>query len=401
MELIDLLNFAGRSGASDVHLSPTNPPIFRVNGDMTRVESPPLAASDIKNMLYSVMSEQQKSEFEKDLEIDFAISFGSNMRFRVNFFHGLNGESAVLRTIPTQIKSLESLGAPEIFKKISNLHKGLVLVTGPTGSGKSTTLAAMVDYINSTSSRHIITIEDPIEFVHKSKNSLVNQREVGENTRSFARALKSVLREDPDVILVGEMRDLETIQLAITAAETGHLVMGTLHTSSAPKTIDRIIDVFPSGSQDMIRSMLSVSLEAVITQALLKKSDGSGRVAAYEILLGTPAVRNLIREGKVPQLSSAMQTGVKIGMRLMRDAVAELVDKGLVSSEEAKRVIATANSESDEFESGSTSNSGSGGGVRPLSSAAPINAPTINSPYENPSPQPLNPLSQSKNYSGF
>jgi twitching motility protein PilT len=309
-----------------------------------------LTVDDVKQMLFSIMTEQQRSDYERDLEIDFAISFGEDMRFRVNAFNTLNGPAAVLRTIPNQIQPLESLGAPEILKKLCDLHKGLILVTGPTGSGKSTTLAAMVDFINANQGKHIITIEDPVEFVHSSKKSLINQREVGKNTKSFAKALRSALREDPDVILVGELRDIETIQLALTAAETGHLVMGTLHTNSAPKTIDRIIDVFPANDKEMVRAMLSVSLEAVITQALLKRKEG-GRVAAHEIMLGTPAVRNLIREGKVPQLYSLMQIGSKIGMRTMKESIFELLNQGIITEQTARTLLATsATDEEDELE---------------------------------------------------
>lgn len=355
MEITDLLVFAQKNGASDLHLSASNPPLVRVHGEMVPMKMPPLVGDDVKELLYSIMTEQQRTEYERDMEIDFAISFGKDMRFRVNAFNTMNGPAAVFRTIPTRIVSLDELRAPEVLKRLCNLPKGLILVTGPTGSGKSTTLAAMVDYINASDARHILTIEDPIEFVHVSKKSLINQREVGSNTRSFARALKSSLREDPDVILVGELRDLETIQLAITAAETGHLVMGTLHTNSAPKTIDRIIDVFPAQDKEMIRSMLSVSLEAVITQTLIKRVDGTGRVAAHEILLGTPAIRNLIREGKIPQIYSLMQMGSKMGMCMMKDAVYALLNNGIISQEEARSVIATGGEESDNGPSAATS----------------------------------------------
>ena len=346
MEITDLLIYTQKNKASDLHLSTGNPPILRVHGDMVPYKGDALTVDSIKQMLYSIMTEQQRSDYERDLEIDFAISFGENMRFRVNAFNTLNGPAAVLRTIPDRIVSLEDLGAPEILKRLCNLHKGLILVTGPTGSGKSTTMAAMVDHINANEAKHIITIEDPVEFVHQSKRSLINQREVGKNTKSFARALRSALREDPDVILVGELRDMETIQLALTAAETGHLVMGTLHTNSAPKTIDRIIDVFPANDKEMIRAMLSVSLEAVITQALLKRRDG-GRVAAHEIMLGTPAVRNLIREGKIPQLYSMLQIGSKIGMCLMKDSVQHLLEQGIINEQAAKALLATSTSEDE------------------------------------------------------
>lgn len=353
MEITDLLIFTQRNKASDLHLSTGNPPILRIHGDMMPYKSDALNTEDIKRMLYSIMTEQQRSDYERDLEIDFAISFGDNMRFRVNAFNTLNGPAAVLRTIPNRIQSLEEINAPEILKRLCMLPKGLLLVTGPTGSGKSTTLAAMVDYINTTESKHIITIEDPVEFVHASKKCLINQREVGKNTRSFTKALRSALREDPDVILVGELRDIETIQLALTAAETGHLVMGTLHTNSAPKTVDRIIDVFPANDKEMVRAMLSVSLEAVITQALLKRKDG-GRVAAHEIMLGTPAVRNLIREGKVPQLYSLIQIGSKMGMRTMRDSVFALMEEGIITEQTARTVLATSGVDDEEQSSGSS-----------------------------------------------
>ncbi|NBO19279.1 MAG: type IV pilus twitching motility protein PilT [Proteobacteria bacterium] len=341
LDITDLLIFSQKNKASDLHLSTGNPPILRIQGDMNPYKGAPLTANELKEMLYSIMSEQQRAEYEREMELDFAISIGENYRFRVNCFNTLNGPAAVMRSIPTQIVSLDELGAPELFKKLSHLHKGLLLVTGPTGSGKSTTLAGIVNHINTNMSKHIITIEDPVEFVHQSKKSLINQREVGKTTKSFAKALKSALREDPDVILVGELRDIETIQLALTAAETGHLVLGTLHTSSAPKTVDRIIDVFPSGDKEMVRAMLSVSLEAVITQALLKRKNG-GRVAAHEILLGTGAVRNLIREGKIPQMYSLMQMSRKLGMTTMKDSVNALVEDGTILDTTAKEFLQTS-----------------------------------------------------------
>ncbi len=348
MEITDLLFASQKNGASDLHLSVGSPPILRVSGDILPLKADPLTSDEIRHMMYSVMTDQQRSDFERDLETDFALSFSDKMRFRVNVFHTLGGPAAVLRTIPTRILSLEELNAPAVLAKLTDLHKGLILVTGPTGSGKSTTLAAMVNHINMHHTKHILTIEDPVEFVHKSNKSLVNQREVGESTRSFARALRSALREDPDVILVGELRDLETIQLAMTAAETGHLVMGTLHTNSAPKTIDRIIDVFPANDKEMVRSMLSVSLEAVITQALVKRADGQGRVAVHEILLGTSAIRNLIRENKIPQIQSMMQIGSKIGMRTMKDAAYALLNDGIISADTVKALISSSAGESGE-----------------------------------------------------
>ena len=342
MEITDLLIATHKNKASDLHLSSRNPPIMRVNGDMLPLDMPPLSADEIKVMLYSVMTEQQRSDYERELELDFSISFSDEMRFRVNVFNTIYGAAAVFRTIPTKILSLDELNTPEVLKKLCHLHKGLILVTGPTGSGKSTTLAAMVDYINQNFNKHILTVEDPVEFVHRSKRSLINQREVGASTQSFAHALKSALREDPDVILVGELRNLETMQLALTAAETGHLVMGTLHTSSAAKTVDRIIDVFPADDKEMVRAMLSVSLEAVIAQTLLKKTDGRGRVAAHEIMLGTPAIRNLIREAKIPQISSMMQIGSKQGMIIMRDALNRLYEAGEISAETLREATMTS-----------------------------------------------------------
>ena len=353
MEITDLLIATHKNKASDLHLSTKNPPLMRVHGDMLALKMPALDATQVKHMLHAIMTEQQRSDYERDLEIDFSISFSDEMRFRVNAFTNIYGPCAVFRTIPTKILSLETLGAPEILTRLCHLHKGMILVTGPTGSGKSTTLAAMVDYINTNFNKHIITIEDPVEFVHQSKHSLVNQREVGSSTRSFAKALKSALREDPDVILVGELRDLETMQLAMTAAETGHLVMGTLHTSSAAKTVDRIIDVFPADDKEMVRAMLSTSLEAVITQTLLKRMDGEGRIAAHEIMLGTPAIRNLIREAKVPQITSMMQMGTKMGMTTMRDSLNALYDNGIISAETLRDVLMTSAQE-EEKEEGKT-----------------------------------------------
>ena len=341
MEITDLLVYAKQHNASDLHLSSGSPPIVRANGEMVPVNDTLILDADtVKAMIYSIMTEQQRSDYEQDFEIDFSIAFGDQMRFRVNAFNTINGPAAVFRTIPIDILSLETLNAPPIFAQLTKLHKGLVLVTGPTGSGKSTTLAAMIDHINTTQAKHIITIEDPIEFVHKTKKSLVNQREIGSSTKSFSQALKSCLREDPDVILVGEMRDLETIQLALTAAETGHLVMGTLHTNTAPKTIDRIIDVFPASDKSMVRAMLSVSLQAIIAQTLVRNKSG-GRVAAHEIMIGTPPVRNLVREGKVPQLYSMIQMGKKHGMLTMKDSLSSLVDDGIISPETMNEALSS------------------------------------------------------------
>lgn len=349
MEITDLLIYAQKNNASDLHIASANKPLMRVYGEITPVPNSTIAdAGTVKQMIYSIMTEQQRSDYERDFEVDFAISFGEKMRFRVNAFNTISGPAAVLRAIPSRILSLEELNTPEVFKKLTELKKGLILVTGPTGSGKSTTLAAMVNHINENTQKHILTIEDPIEFVHPSKKALVNQREVGANTKSFGRALKSALREDPDVILVGELRDLETIQLAMTAAETGHLVLATLHTNSAPKTIDRIIDVFPSQDKEMVRAMLSVSLEAIITQTLLKRADGQGRIASFEILLGSPAIRNLVREGKIPQIYSLMQMSSKLGMVTMKDYVFGLMNDGIITADAARAHIMTGTSDENE-----------------------------------------------------
>lgn len=342
MDITKLLATTKQNDASDLHLSPGNPPINRVHGELRPIADTVLSGDTIRQMVYSLMSEHQRANFEENLEIDFAISFSDDVRFRVNTFTTRNGTAAVFRSIPSVVPSLAQLDPPPILRKLSELERGIVLVTGPTGSGKSTTLAAMINHINETSGKHIITIEDPVEFYHKSKKSLVNHRELGSDTQSFARALKSALREDPDVILVGEMRDHETISLALTAAETGHLVFGTIHSNSAAKTVDRIIDVFPGDDKDMVRAMLSNSLQAVVTQTLLKRADGKGRVAAHEILIGTNAVRNLIRENQIAQIYSMIQVGVRAGMQTMEDAVKALRDKGAITNEEASRVLVKA-----------------------------------------------------------
>ncbi len=325
----ELLRETAQKGASDLHLSTGEPPMIRQHGDLVRTEHPALTSDAVSELINSIMSTEQRARFEAEHDLDFATELPGEGRFRVNGFVHSRGPGAVLRSIPTEIPDLDSLALPPTLRELCNKERGLVLVTGPTGSGKSTTLAAMVDVINQTWDAHILTVEDPIEFVHRPKRCLVNQREVGPHTGSFTAALRSALREDPDVVLVGEMRDLETISLALTAAETGHLVFGTLHTSSAPKTIDRIIDVFPAAQQVQIRTMLSESLGAVIAQSLLKKK-GGGRVAACEILVGTPAVRNLIRENKLHQIPSMMQTGTRIGMQTLDMAIADLVKRGLV-----------------------------------------------------------------------
>lgn len=335
IDITELLKFGVQSGASDLHLSAGLPPMMRVHGDVKQLNFPPLEHKDVHAMVYDIMNDHQRKFYESELECDFSYEIPNVSRFRVNAFNQSRGAAAVFRTIPTEILTLEQLQCPSIFSEIANKPRGVVLVTGPTGSGKSTTLAAMIDYINKSRQYHILTIEDPIEFVHKSNKSLINQREVGLQTKSFANALRSALREDPDVILVGEMRDLETIRLAMTAAETGHLVFGTLHTSSAAKTIDRIVDVFPAEEKDMVRAMLSESLQAVISQTLLKLKDGSGRIAAHEIMIGTPAIRNLIRENKVAQMYSAIQTGQQYGMQTLDQCLVGLMRKGLISKEAA------------------------------------------------------------------
>ena len=336
MDISELLAFVVKNKASDLHLSAGLPPMIRVHGDIRRINLPPMEHKDVHAMVYDIMNDGQRKSYEETLECDFSFAIPNLARFRVNAFNQQRGAGAVMRTIPSKVLSLEELKAPKIFREIAKQPRGMVLVTGPTGSGKSTTLAAMVNDINETEQGHILTVEDPIEFVHESKKCLINQREVGPHTLSFSNALRSALREDPDVILVGEMRDLETIRLAMTAAETGHLVFGTLHTSSAAKTVYRIIDVFPAAEKEMIRAMLSESLRAVISQTLLKSKDGTGRVAAHEIMIGTPAIRNLIRENKVAQMYSAIQTGQAIGMQTLDQNLQQMVQRGLTSSAEAR-----------------------------------------------------------------
>ena len=335
MDITELLEFGVKQGASDCHLSAGEPPMIRIDGDLKKLDYPPMTQEEVHALVYDIMSDGQRKTFEETHECDFSFALGETARFRVNVFMQRKGEGAVFRTIPTKILTLEELGLPPIFRQLCEKEKGLVLVTGPTGSGKSTTLAAMVDYLNASFEGHILTVEDPIEFVHKSKKCLVNQRELGPHTQSFSNALRAALREDPDIILVGEMRDLETIQLALTAAETGHIVFGTLHTSSAPKTVDRVIDVFPPNQQAQIRAQFAESIEAVITQTLLKKKSG-GRVAAHEIMIGTTAVRNLIREGKIHQIPGTMQVSQKDGMQTMDMALQNLVTRGIVTKEEAQ-----------------------------------------------------------------
>ncbi|MFN2409292.1 MAG: type IV pilus twitching motility protein PilT [Halomonas sp.] len=335
MDITELLAFSAKQNASDLHLSAGLPPMIRVDGDIRRLNVPAMDNSEVRRLIHDIMNDRQRRDYEEHLEVDFSFEVPGVARFRVNAFNQARGAGAVFRTIPNQVLSMQTLGLGEVFERLSMLPRGLVLVTGPTGSGKSTTLAAMIDYINDHRFEHILTIEDPVEFVHASKRCLINQREVHRDTHGFAEALRSALREDPDVILVGELRDQETIRLALTAAETGHLVLGTLHTTSAAKTIDRIIDVFPGEEKAMVRSMLSESLQAVVSQVLLKRQ-GGGRVAAHEILIATSAVRNLIREDKVAQIYSAIQTGGSLGMQTLDAALAQLVNDGVVSVEEAQ-----------------------------------------------------------------
>ncbi len=339
MDITELLAFSTKNNASDLHLSAGLPPMIRVDGDIRRVNVAPLEHRDVHDMVYDIMNDKQRKDYEEFLETDFSFDVPGLARFRVNAFNQNRGAGAVFRTIPSNVLSLEELGCPAIFKEICENKRGIVLVTGPTGSGKSTTLAAMMDFLNDTIYEHILTVEDPIEFVHESKKCLVNQREVHRDTLGFNEALRSALREDPDIILVGELRDLETIRLALTAAETGHLVFGTLHTSSAAKTIDRIIDVFPAAEKDMVRAMLSESLKAVISQTLLKKV-GGGRIAAHEIMIGTPAIRNLIREGKIAQMYSAIQTGQGIGMQTLDQCLKVLLSQGVISKADAQSYAA-------------------------------------------------------------
>ena len=335
MDITELLAFSAKQGASDLHLSAGLPPMIRVDGDVRRINLPPMEHKEVHGLIYDIMNDKQRKDYEEFLETDFSFEVPGVARFRVNAFNQNRGAGAVFRTIPSKVLTMEDLGMGQVFKDVSSVPRGLVLVTGPTGSGKSTTLAAMIDYINDTRYEHVLTIEDPIEFVHDSKKCLVNQREVHRDTLGFNEALRSALREDPDIILVGELRDLETIRLALTAAETGHLVFGTLHTTSAAKTIDRVVDVFPAEEKSMVRSMLSESLQAVISQTLMKKM-GGGRIAAHEIMIGTSAIRNLIREDKIAQMYSSIQTGGSLGMQTLDQCLEPLLQKGLISREAAR-----------------------------------------------------------------
>ena len=335
MDITELLAFAVKQGASDMHLSAGLPPMIRVDGDVRRINLPSMEHKEVHSLIYEVMNDKQRKDFEELLETDFSFEIPGLSRFRVNAFNQNRGCGAVFRTIPSKVLTMEQLGMGNVFKDICMQPNGIVLVTGPTGSGKSTTLAAMIDYINDNKYEHILTIEDPIEFVHESKKCLMNQREVHRDTHGFDAALRSALREDPDIILVGELRDLETIRLALTAAETGHLVFGTLHTNSAAKTIDRVVDVFPAAEKAMVRTMLSESLKAVVSQTLLKKVSG-GRVAAHEIMIATPAIRNLVREDKIAQMYSAIQTGQQLGMQTLDQCLTDLVNRKVISREQAK-----------------------------------------------------------------
>ena len=336
MDITQLLAFAVKNKASDLHLSTGLPPMIRVHGDVRRINVEALEHKQVHDMVYDIMNDAQRKHYEETLDCDFSFEIQGLARFRVNAFNQMRGAAAVFRSIPSKILTLEQLNAPRIFADLVLKPRGLILVTGPTGSGKSTTLAAMINHLNETEYGHVLTVEDPIEFVHESKRCLINQREVGPHTLSFNNALRAALREDPDAILVGELRDLETIRLAITAAETGHLVLGTLHTSSAAKTMDRIIDVFPAGEKDMVRSMISESLVGIVSQTLCKLKDGSGRVAAHEILLGTPAVRNLIRENKIAQMYSTIQTSQAVGMQTLDQNLSDLLRRNLITSAEAR-----------------------------------------------------------------
>lgn len=334
MDITQLLAFCHESDASDLHLSAGSPPVLRIYGGLKRVKTEALSSEEIKKIIYPVMSEHHQKQFEQEKELDFAVTYAKDTRFRVNLFRNRGGISAVFRLIPNKIPSFAELDLPPIFEKLSSLPKGLVLLTGPSGSGKSTTLAAMVNYINDHFNKHIITIEDPVEFIHQSNKSLINHREIGHDTHSYAQALKGALRQDPNVILVGEMRDYETISLALTAAETGHLVFSTLHAASPENAISRIIDVFPAQDKEMVRTMLANSLEGIVSQILIKRKDGKGRISAFETLIGNLAIKNMIKENRLSHIRSVIETGSKHGMMTMQNSVQSLIDHGLVVEED-------------------------------------------------------------------
>jgi len=386
VEITELLKFTLDNKGSDLHLAGGNQPIVRIDGELQRIKTDPLTPDQIRAMLFSIMTEEQRAVYERELEHDFAISLGADARFRVNAFTNRAGSAAVLRVIPTKIPTMEQLDLPPVMRRLAELEKGLVLVTGPTGSGKSTTLASMINHINENYASHILTVEDPVEFFHPSKRALVNHREVGNDTRSFSRALKSALREDPDVILVGEMRDHETISLALTAAETGHLVFGTLHSNTASKTIDRIIDVFPAAEKEMVRAMLSSSIQGIISQTLLSK-EGGGRVAAHEIMVGSNAIRNLIRENQLAQIYSMIQTGSRYGMQTMEDSVNDLLESGLISAETAHNALKSGAEDTAEQSDGTQG--AAAPKAPPPAAAPPKKSPILGGMKPAPAPAPV------------
>lgn len=398
MDITELLKFTLDNKGSDLHLSAANQPIVRIDGDLQRIKTDVLTGDTIRAMLFSVMTEEARAIYERDLEHDFAISLGKDARFRVNAFTNRLGSAAVFRVIPTKIPTMEQLGLPPVIRRLAELEKGLVLVTGPTGSGKSTTLASMINHINAKYPYHILTVEDPVEFFHDSKTSLINHREVGNDTKSFGRALKSALREDPDVILVGEMRDHETISLALTAAETGHLVFGTLHSNTAAKTIDRVIDVFPAAEKDMVRAMLSSSIQGIVAQSLLKKA-GGGRVAAHEIMVGTNAVRNLIRENQLAQIYSMIQTGSRYGMQTMEDSVNDLLVSNQITEETANEVLKDATEATDDLDEGAAG--GAKGAPPPAKKGSPLLGGLKSAPKPAAAPKPAPMVEEDKPEGGY